>query len=458
MSGSSALMAIGHIFLFYILFLSFIEPFGHGAGAPLVKTKSHATPFLCSGPEKGLRVVHKYGPCSPFGLNKTAATSSQILIQDERRVRLVYRSHQKRRGVGKGKGKDARETHPLNNALGAGNFLVQVGFGTPVQTFHLTLDTGSFVTWVRCQPPTSRCPQRQQPLLFYPSCSTTSSNASCWPSCKYEQWYKDHSNAAGNFLVDTLRIEDDVKVEYEIPEFVFLCALTDNGDFGKASGILGLGLGSSSYKFGSYSLVSQTATMFDKVFCHCLPTLENSKGYVYFGEKARENCPFSGSYTPLLRKPSAGSTSFYYVNLTAITINQKRVPISSGVSSPGTILDSGTVITRLPSSVYSVLRSEFQGWMTDYPRAPPDELLDTCYNLEGYANPEIPKMVLHFENLDVNLDQTAITWNAKGKSKVCWAFAANEDGLTIIGNHQQQKLNILYNIPDQRVEIGPGKC
>ncbi|KAK8641149.1 hypothetical protein V6N13_010577 [Hibiscus sabdariffa] len=73
MSGSSALMAIGHIFLLYILFLSFNEPFGHGAGAPLVKSKSHATLFLCSGPEKGLRVVHKYGPCSPFGLNKIAS-------------------------------------------------------------------------------------------------------------------------------------------------------------------------------------------------------------------------------------------------------------------------------------------------------------------------------------------------------------------------------------------------
>ncbi|XP_039052659.1 aspartyl protease family protein At5g10770-like [Hibiscus syriacus] len=254
-------------------------------------------------------------------------------------------------------------------------------------------------------------------------------------------------------MVDTLHIED----EYEIPKFVFLCAAHVEGNFDDANGILGLGPASTGYG-GSNAFTSQTAAMFHKVFCYCLPRLEDSKGYVHFGDKARENCPFSGSYTPLLKDTS--DPNFYYVNLIAITIGQKRVNIgtSSGVSSPRTILDSGTVITRLPSSVYSELRSEFKGLMSKYPPVPPlDNVLDTCYNLEGYGKPEIPTMVLHFKNLDLNLDETAVTWKANGTSQVCLAFAET-DGLAIIGNHQHQKRNMLYNIPDQRVEIGPGNC
>ncbi|KAE8732539.1 putative Eukaryotic aspartyl protease family protein [Hibiscus syriacus] len=464
MNGSSALMAIAHIFFCYILFSSFNKPFGYGA-IVAEKSKSHTIPSICSGPETGLRVVHKYGPCSPFGLNRTAATSSQILVQDEHRVHVLNsRSHKRRTGGGKKKGGGRRRTGGgkkkgkeeavteldlLNDSIGAANYLVEVGFGTPAKYFNLALDTGSYITWVRCQRCTgSSCPQQHNESLYYPSSSSTSSNAPCYPLCTYTQPYLDHSYAIGFFVADTVSIEH----EDEIPGFVFLCSDEQAGDFGKADGILGLGLGSASVDFGSYSLTS----MFDNVFCHCLPTSDKSMGYVYFGDKAHEKCPFSGSYTPLL---TGSDPSLYFVNLIAITIGQTRVEISSDGSSPRAIIDSGTVITRLPSSVYSALRTEFQRLMSGYPSALPDHSLDTCYNLEGYNDPEIP-MVLHFENLDVSLDQAAVTSKGNGRSQVCLAFAEkeNEDDLTIIGNHQQQNLNILYNIPDQRVEIGPGSC
>ncbi|XP_039019092.1 aspartyl protease AED1-like [Hibiscus syriacus] len=352
MSGSSAFMAIAHIFLCYFLFLSFNNPFGHGATV-VEKNNSHAMPSHCLGPRKGLRVVHKYGPCSPFGLKKSTTVSSQILAQDDRRVRLIYSGVYNRRAGVHGR---AGDHDFLKDSLGASNYVVQVGFGTPVQTFHLIIDTGSYKTWVQCQPPTMfSCPTQRNQSLYYPSCSSTYSNTTCSaPPCNENdgEKYKDKSEVAGTYMVDTLHIED----EYEIPKFVFLCADHVEGNFDDANGILGLGLGSTGYG-GNYALTSQTAAMFHKVFCYCLPQLEDSNGYVYFGDKARENCPFSGSYTPLLR--GTLDPSFYHVNLIAITIGQKRVDIgtASGVSSPRTILDSGTVITRLPSSVYSVLRS-----------------------------------------------------------------------------------------------------
>ncbi|KAE8732540.1 hypothetical protein F3Y22_tig00001825pilonHSYRG00031 [Hibiscus syriacus] len=132
------------------------------------------------------------------------------------------------------------------------------------------------------------------------------------------------------------------------------------GDFDDANGILGLGLGSTGYG-GSYALTSQTAIMFHK----------------------------------------------------------KRVDIGTGycVSSLRTILDSGTVITRFPSSVYPALHLEFKGLMSKYPPVPPpypDNVLDTCYNLEGYDKSVIPTMEnknvlnFYFKSLPNSYDQLII--------------------------------------------------
>ncbi|KAG8495288.1 hypothetical protein CXB51_012873 [Gossypium anomalum] len=456
MTGSSALMAIGHILMCYTLFFSFHANKALGYGATMVESnKSHAPPS-CSGTTTGLRVVHKYGPCSPSGLKKTSAVASQILAKDKLRVRAINSRLHNRRTIGL-EGQGTTDTYLQNDLPGAGTFWVSVGFGTPLKDFNLVLDTGSYVTWVQCEPCTeSPCPQQQNPSLYYPSFSSTSSNAPCSPLCNYTQAYFDKSTSGGVFVLDTVSIGQD----YQIPEFIFLCADKKIGDFDGAHGILGLGPASSGDEFANYSLATQTANLFGRVFCHCLPSSGNS-GYVYFGEKAREQCPFSGTYTRLLRNPVFGA-SYYFVNLIAITLGQKKVEVPSGIfsSSQGTIIDSGTVITHLPFSVYSELSQEFDRLMSEFPPANPsdDGVLKACYNLADQDNLAIPEMVLHFENLDVNLDQTAVTWKGNDNmSQVCFAFAAKEDeeDVTIIGNHQQQKLNMLFNIPDQRLEIGP---
>ncbi|MBA0564800.1 hypothetical protein Golob_009710 [Gossypium lobatum] len=460
MTGSSALMAVGHILMCYTLFFSFHANKALGYGATVVESyKSHAPPS-CSGTTTGLRVVHKYGPCSPSGLKRTSAVASQILVQDKLRVRAMNSRLHNSRTIGL-EGEGTTDTYLQNDLPGASNFLVRVGFGTPLQYFNLALDTGSYVTWVQCEPCTeSPCPQQQNASLYDPSFSSTYSNAPCWPSCNYTQIYLDESKSGGVFVRDTVSIGQD----FRIPEFIFLCAEPDKetGDFGEADGILGLGLASSGDKFPTFSLATQTANLFGGVFCHCLPSSGNS-GYVYFGEEARERCPFSGTYTRLLRN-RASDDSYYFVNLIAITLGQKKVEVPWGIfSSPGTIIDSGTVITHLPSSVYSELSQEFDRLMSEFPPANPsdDGVLKACYNLMDQDNLAIPEMVLHFENLDVNLDQTAVTWKGNNDmSQVCFAFAAkeSEEDVTIIGNHQQQKLNMLFNIPDRMLEIGPGKC
>jgi hypothetical protein len=61
------------------------------------------------------------------------------------------------------------------------------------------------------------------------------------------------------------------------------------------------------------------------------------------------------------------------------------------------IIDSGTVITELPCTAYAALRSAFRSAMAAYSLLPPNQDLNTCYNLTGFSNVTVPTVALTFE-------------------------------------------------------------
>ncbi|GLU01209.1 hypothetical protein SLE2022_185280 [Rubroshorea leprosula] len=152
------------------------------------------------------------------------------------------------------------------------------------------------------------------------------------------------------------------------------------------------------------------------------------------------------------------------VNFVGISIGNKTFNIfATTSSSQGTMIDSGTIITRLPTPVYAQFRSIFKNLMVEYlPVTPSNDetILDTCYELKGYkySTVKIP-VVLHFENLDAHLDRSQVLWQ-ENSSVYCLVFAGNkdDDNMVIIGDHQLQKLNVLYDIQRSKVGIGAGNC
>lgn len=108
----------------------------------------------------------------------------------------------------------------------------------------------------------------------------------------------------------------------------------------------------------------------------------------------------------------------------------------------GGIIDSGTVITRLPQAAYAALRPAFREGMRKYPRAPSNSVLDTCYDFRNYATIDVPAVSFFFNGgVEVSLDVTG-TMYVIDASQVCLAFAGYEDEtrLTIFGNVQQKTL------------------
>eukprot|EP00261_Vitis_vinifera_P033589 XP_019074832.1 PREDICTED: aspartyl protease family protein At5g10770-like [Vitis vinifera] len=313
--------------------------------------------------------------------------------------------------------------HTPNNKLfdEDGNFLVDVAFGTPPQNFTLILDTGSSITWTQCKP-CVRC-LKDSRRHFDPLASLTYSLGSCIPSTvgnTYNMTYGDKSTSVGNYGCDTMTLEpSDV-----FPKFQFGCGRNNEGDFGSgADGMMGL-------RQGQLSTVSQTASKFKKVFSYCLPK-EDSIGSLLFGEKATSQS--SLKFTSLVNGPGTSGleeSGYYFVKLLNISVGNKRLNIPSSVfASPGTIIDSGTVITCLPQRAYSALTVAFKKAMAKYPlsngRRRKGDILDTCYNLSGRKDVLLPEIVLHFgEGADVRLNGKRVIWG-NDASRLCLAFAGN---------------------------------
>lgn len=342
-------------------------------------------------------------------------------------------------------------------SIGTGNYIVSVGFGTPTKYFSVIFDTGSDVTWIQCKPCVSACYSQQDPI-FDPTQSSTYSNISCSSNycdqlavqgcsrgnCLYAVQYGDGSYTVGFYAQDKLTLTASDMV----PNFLFGCGENNDGLFGKAAGLLGLGRDTTSF-------VSQTLGKYGGMFSYCLPATTESTGYLSFGSGS---VPTNVKYTPLLTNED--TPTFYYLNLIGIIVGGKQLPVSAKVfSTAGTIIDSGTVITRFPPDAYSALRTAFRQAMSQYKTAPSLSILDTCYDFTGYSSVTVPVISFQFAGATVNLDAAGVFYT-KEISQVCLAFAGNSEpsDLTIIGNVQQRKLNVVYDVSRKVVGFGPGTC
>ncbi|CAK7354016.1 unnamed protein product [Dovyalis caffra] len=426
-----------------------------------------STKDLNSKNKASLKVVHKHGPCSELYQDKpnAAPTHTEILLQDQTRVNSIHSRLSNSRTSG---GNDMKVTDSTTvpakdgSSVGAGNYVVTVGLGTPKKELSLIFDTGSDITWTQCQPCVKSC-YRQKEQIFDPTKSTSYANISCSSpvcnslnsatgntpgcassTCVYGIQYGDSSFSVGFFGTEKLTLTSDDAFE----KVYFGCGQNNQGLFGGSAGLLGLGR-------DQLSIVSQTASKYKKIFSYCLPSSSSSTGFLTFGGLASK----SSKFTPLATI-SAGP-SFYGLDFTGISVGGRKLPISASVfSNAGALIDSGTVITRLPPAAYSALRDLFRKSMSKYPLTKALSILDTCYDFSNYPNISVPKIGFFFSSgIEVDIDARGIFY-ANSKSQVCLAFAGNSDAtdVLIFGNVQQKTLEVFYDGSAGKVGFAPGGC
>ncbi|KAJ4745722.1 Eukaryotic aspartyl protease family protein [Rhynchospora pubera] len=347
------------------------------------------------------------------------------------------------------------------------NYVTTITIGSTNTT--VIVDTGSDLTWVQCTP-CAACYTQQDPL-FNPSSSPTYLSVPCNSttcttslqaatgisgscsqdrnSCFYALGYGDGSYTRGILAQETIALGD-----VQVPNFIFGCGRSNRGLFGGTSGLMGLGR-------TQLSLVSQTTDQFGGVFSYCLPTkLYNSSGSLVFGNdtSAFKNAT-PVSYTRMIADPTLAP--FYFLNITGASVG--GIPINaSGFANGKILIDSGTVITRLPPSIYKSLKAEFVAQFSAYPSASGFSILDTCFNLSGYDEVRVPTLKLEFEgDVDVSVDVSGILYFVKKDgSQVCLALASlsYEDQVGIIGNYQQKNQRVVYDTVGSRLGFAKEPC
>lgn len=193
------------------------------------------------------------------------------------------------------------------------------------------------------------------------------------------------------------------------------------------------------------------------------------------------------AYTPML--DNSKHPYYYYVGLEAITVGNQRLPAPEsmkridGKGDGGMVVDSGTTYSMLPEKLYKSVVSEFGKWIkSGYKRARPVEDrtgLSPCFYVDHSPSNKgvlsVPQMVFHFggnSNSSVVMPRKNYFYefidggdDGKMKRKVgCMTlmnagyFPDSGGPAGLLGNYQQQGLEVVYDLLKKRVGFARRKC
>ncbi|URE06465.1 aspartic proteinase [Musa troglodytarum] len=290
----------------------------------------------------------------------------------------------------------------------------------------MVVDTGSSLSWLQCSPCRIYCHDQVGPV-FDPAASASYRPVSC-------------SESECNSLdKDVLSLGSGQR----FAGFVYGCGQDNEGLFGRSAGLIGLAR-------NKLSLLSQLAPSLGYSFSYCLSTAA-STGYLSIGSYNAGQF----SYTPM--QSSSLDNSLYFVRLTSITVGGRGLPVSSSAfTGTPTIIDSGTVITRLPSNVYAALSSAIAAALREYPRQPAYSILDTCFR-GSLSRLAVPAVAMVFQGgATLRLAPRNVMIDVDG-STTCLAFAPARR-VAIIGNKQQETFSVVYDVGRSRIGFAAGGC
>ncbi|KAL8516505.1 hypothetical protein ACS0TY_014956 [Phlomoides rotata] len=344
---------------------------------------------------------------------------------------------------------------------GSGEYFVRIGVGSPPRSQYMVIDSGSDIVWVQCQP-CSQCYHQSDPV-FDPADSASFSGVSCSSSvcgrvensgchagrCKYEVSYGDGSFTKGTLAMETLTVGHTT-----VQNVAIGCGHMNRGMFVGAAGLLGLG-------GGSMSLVGQLGGQTGGAFSYCLVSRgTGSYGSLEFG---RSVLPVGAAWVPLLQNSRA--PTYYYVGLSGLGVGGTRVPVSEDVfrlselGNGGVVMDTGTAVTRLPTAAYVAFRDTFMAETANLPRAPGVSIFDTCYDLNGFVTVRVPTVSFFLSGGPIlTLPARNFLIPVDERGTFCFAFAPSPSDLSIIGNIQQEGIQISFDGSNGYVGFGPNVC
>jgi len=260
---------------------------------------------------------------------------------------------------------------PVDNFLNA-QYFSEISIGTPAQTFKVVLDTGSSNLWV----PSQGCGS----IACYLHTKYDSSASSTYKKNGTNFEIRYGSGSLSGFISQDVVTIGDLTIKHQD----FAEATEEPGlafAFGRFDGIMGLGFDTISVNQivpPFYQMIEQHL-LDEPVFAFYLGDADSEKSEVVFG--GIDDSHFTGEMTniPLRRK------AYWEVDLDAITFGDSTAPLDD----TGAILDTGTSLIALPSTLAELLNKEMgakKGFNGQYTVEcdKRDSLPDMTFTLTGY--------------------------------------------------------------------------
>ena len=270
--------------------------------------------------------------------------------------------HRRRRLLGDDETSPASADHPYATAPLHGSvkehgyYYADVDLGTPPRRFQLIVDTGSTLTYVPCVDCGAACGAHTGVAPFDPDASRTHTPVLCntadchvggcgeHAACAYTRNYAERSSVRGRLVKDVVHLGGQLGDV----EIVFGCTTREGGSIHEqeADGLMGLGHGENSLPI---QLAATGAR--DRAFSLCYGSFEGG-GAVTFGRLPTDSDAVPAlAYTPL--KPNPRHPAYYVVATERWVLGDSEVASSSAFSEGyGTVLDSGTTFTYVPTAVF----------------------------------------------------------------------------------------------------------
>ncbi|BBG98583.1 Eukaryotic aspartyl protease family protein [Prunus dulcis] len=348
-------------------------------------------------------------------------------------------------------------TSPIH--AGQGEFLMKLSIGTPAETYNAILDTGSDLIWTQCKP-CKDCYDQPSPIFDPKSPQHSQSYHVKASSVKHYP----HKHAPTTLVNGILATETFTFGDVSIPKIGFGCGKDNQGGgFNQGAGLVGLGR-------GTLSLVSQLK---EPKFSYCLASVDDTKSSstLLMGSVANLDNTTSKhadiKTTPLIKSPNPDQSTFYYLGLEGISVGDTRLPIKKDTfalgddGNGGLIIDSGTTLTYIEEGAFDLLKTEFTSQIKLAETDATDTVgLDVCFKLpedDGSGKVEVPKLVFHFKNADLELPAENYIIADTDVGVLCLAMGS-ASGMSVFGNYQQQNLLVYHDLVKETISFVPTKC
>ncbi|KAJ4822223.1 hypothetical protein Tsubulata_020299 [Turnera subulata] len=381
-------------------------------------------------------------------------------------------------------------------------FLVKVGVGTfgatssnhSFKPYYLNIDSGTDLTWIQCEGCKSKpnmCFPQTDPV--YPSSQSKSykllpcnhTALACHPkqecaagsgSCAFNLTFSPGSYTSGTLAQETFTFPSPDGPPVAIQNITFGCS-TDSRNIiyvlstapnpNPVSGVLSLG-------WGPRSFLSQTDALTQGKFSYCIKKNSTKPSYLKFGRDVTK--PRNLQTTPISQVMPSSS---YYMNLKGVSVNGQRLNMSPRElevqrdGSGGCVIDSGSLVSYLKSSVFDVLHAALADHISK------NKFLkrviihrkhkDLCYEeLSPKGRKTLPVVKFHLEEADLEVEPEALFLFRQlrmdlskelrtGKKVFCLAILTNEVKNTI-GAYQQLNQKFVYDTKTKQLSFGPENC